>query len=355
MEKFDVRKKALDVVYDPQGRFYTSRWNLRQEVMAELNLPKQVFIRDTTLREGEETPGVVFTLEQKLEIAKMLVEIGISEIDCGFASLSEQHLEFLKAVKSARLGIKTMALTRLDVPNPEAGIDLVIDAGADVVVASRKLPDLEEVARQIEARGRRGLAVASHIAKIEDSKNLVDRVMAEFGRIDILLNNAGVNPYFGPLTKVEEWAWDVMMNVNVKGPFFLSQLIVPIMKRQGGGNIINVASIGGFEPHANSVYSVSKAAVIMLTKAMAKEWGQYGIRVNAVAPGLTKTRFTEVIWKDPTKAEERVKNTALGRIGEPEDIARVVLFLASDASSHMTGTIVIVDGGELVGPAPWPE
>jgi len=132
-EGFNIQNKALCVQYDPEDRFYTTQWNLRDEVKAQLNLPEKVFIRDTTLREGEETPGVVYTLEQKLKIARMLDEIGIHEIDCGFASLSPQHLEFLKAVKAAGLHMKTMAITRVDVPNPQSGIDLVVDAGADVI------------------------------------------------------------------------------------------------------------------------------------------------------------------------------------------------------------------------------
>jgi NAD(P)-dependent dehydrogenase (short-subunit alcohol dehydrogenase family) len=157
------------------------------------------------------------------------------------------------------------------------------------------------------------------------------------------------------LTKVEEWAWDAIMGVNLKGTFFLSQMVVPVMRRQGGRVIINVSSVGGFKPHANGIYSTSKTAIIMLTKSMAKEWGQYNIRVNAVAPGTVKTRFTQVIWKDPVKAEQLARNNALGKIGEPEDIAKVTLFLASDASSYMTGSIVLADGGELIGPTPWPD
>ena len=229
------------------------------------------------------------------------------------------------------------------------------DAGADVVIASRKLPELEPVAAEIKAKGKRGLVVATHMAKIEELKNLVEKVMAEFGRIDILFNNAGINPYAGPLMKIEEWAWDVIMNVNVKGLFFLSQLVAPIMREQGGGNIINASSIGGMRPSGHGVYGASKAAVIMLTQSMAKEWGQYGIRVNAIAPGSIKTRFTEILWKDQAKAAQLAKNFALGRLGEPEDIARVALFLASDASSYITGTTILVDGGQLVGPAPWPD
>ena len=220
------------------------------------------------------------------------------------------------------------------------------EAGADVVVSSRKLPDLEVVAEEIKATGRKGLAVASHIAQIEESKSLVEKVMAEFGRIDILVNNAGTNPYYGQIIDAEEWAWDTTMNVNLKGIFLLSQMVAKIMRDEGGGSIINTASTGGFRPgNKLGIYSVTKAALIMLTKVMAKEWGQFGIRANAIAPGVIKTRINEVLWKEPAVGEAVAKRTAVGRLGEPEDIAAVVLFLASDAASYVTGETVIIDGG----------
>lgn len=225
------------------------------------------------------------------------------------------------------------------------------DAGATVVVASRKLPDLEGVAEEIKAKGVKGLAVASHVAKVEESKNLVEKVKAEFGRIDILFNNAGTNPYYGPLMDAEEWAWDATMNVNLKGQFFLSQLVARLMKEQGsGGSIINTASTAGIRPSELNIYSVTKAAFIMLTKVMAKEWGQYGIRVNAIAPGVIKTRLSEQLWKEPEVGEAARKKMPLLRLGEPEEVAGVVLFLASDAASYVTGETISIDGGSLVGP-----
>jgi len=229
------------------------------------------------------------------------------------------------------------------------------DAGADVVVASRKLADLETVAEEIRAKGTRSLAVASHIAKTEESKGLVDKVMAEFGRIDILMNNAGTNPYYGPLMDAEEWAWDTTMNVNLKGHFLLSQLVARIMREHGGGNIINTSSVGGIQASDLSIYSVSKAALIMLTECMAKEWGQYNIRVNAIAPGVIKTRLSEQLWKEPEAGKAAVNSCALLRLGEPEDVASVVLFLASGASSYVTGETIVVDGGALVGAPSFPS
>ncbi len=229
------------------------------------------------------------------------------------------------------------------------------DAGANVVVSSRKLPDLELVASEIKAKGRKTLAIASHVAKPEDSKNLVQKVMAEFGRIDILMNNAGTHPYFGPMLKVEEWAWDVTMNVNLKGPFLLSQMVAPIMKEQGGGCIINTASMAGLQPSNLNIYCIAKAGLIMLTKVLAKEWGRYKIRVNAIAPGVIMTRISEGMWKDPARAEAATNNTSLGRLGTAEDVADVALFLASDSSRYVTGDVIVVDGGYLIGPNMFPE
>jgi NAD(P)-dependent dehydrogenase (short-subunit alcohol dehydrogenase family) len=229
------------------------------------------------------------------------------------------------------------------------------DAGANVVISSRKLPELEAVSGELKAKGRRSLAIASHIAKPEDSKNLVQKIQAEFGRIDILVNNAGTNPYVGPLFKAEEWAWDATMNVNLKGPFILGQMVARMMKEQGGGSIINIASVAGLRASALNIYSVTKAGVIMLTKVMAKEWGRYGIRVNAIAPGIIKTKLSETLWKDPVKGEKAAHATSLGRIGVPEEIADVALFLASDASRYVTGDTIIVDGGELLGGSEYPE
>jgi len=223
------------------------------------------------------------------------------------------------------------------------------DAGATVVVSSRKIEALEPVAEEIRARGARGLAIASHVAKTEDSKILIDKVTKEFGRLDILMNNAGTNPYYGPLMDQDEKTWDVTMNVNLKGLFFLSQLAARVMKEQGGGSIISTSSIGGLVPGELGVYCVTKAAVIMLTEVMAKEWGQYNIRVNAIAPGVIKTRLSEALWKDPAVGAEVEQGTPLMRLGEPEDLAGTVVLLASDAGSYITGETIVVDGGRIYG------
>ena len=205
------------------------------------------------------------------------------------------------------------------------------DAGADIVISSRKLPDLEATAEEIKSKGRKALAVASHVAKTEESKNLVETVQKEFGRIDILVNNAGTNVFTGPLIDAEEWAWDVTNNVNLKGPFVLSQMVARIMKEQGGGNIVNIASNAGINPSPLHIYGVTKAGLIMLTKVMASEWAQFNIRANAIAPGVVKTKFSELFWKDSPDQES---------ITSADDVAAAALFLASDESRFINGEVL---------------
>jgi len=220
--------------------------------------------------------------------------------------------------------------------------------GADVAVTSRKLPDLEEVANEIKALGRKSMAVAAHVGRLEEIKSLVPKVKEEFGRIDILVNNAATNPTMDQAIDIEERAWDSIMNLNLKGLFFLSQAVARVMREEGGGKIINVASVAGITPDILPVYSISKAGVIMATKVMAQQWAQYNIRVNAIAPGLVKTRFSEALWSNPAIAQEVLKRTPLQRIAEPDEMVGAVIFLASDASSYVTGHVLVVDGGSVI-------
>ena len=225
------------------------------------------------------------------------------------------------------------------------------DAGAKVVVSSRKQADLDVVAEEIKAKNGIGRAIACHVAKLDDQKKLVDQVMKEFGRIDILFNNAGTNPYPGTLLDAEEWAWDTTMNVNLKGQFFLGQMVARIMKEKGGGNIINTASVAGLRASGLSIYCVTKAGLIMLTQCMAREWGQYGIRVNAIAPGVIETRLSEALWKDPAVGAAALSRMPLDFLGQPDDVAGALLYLASDASRYLTGITIVIDGGSMVGTA----
>jgi NAD(P)-dependent dehydrogenase (short-subunit alcohol dehydrogenase family) len=221
-------------------------------------------------------------------------------------------------------------------------------AGADVALASRKLPDLEQVAGEIKKTGRKALPVAAHAARLEEIHNLVSKVKEEFGKIDILVNNAGTNPTMASAMDVDERAWDAIMNLNLKGLFFLSQAVARIMKEKGGGKIINVSSIAGISPDLLPIYSISKAGVIMATKVMAQQWAQYNIRVNAIAPGLTKTRFSEALWNNPDILKMAMGKTPMARVAEPEEMVGAILFLASDASSYVTGQVIAVDGGATI-------
>jgi dehydrogenase/reductase SDR family member 4 len=220
------------------------------------------------------------------------------------------------------------------------------DAGADVAISSRKLPDLEKVADEIKALGRKALPVQAHNREPEDLRRLVATVHEHFGRIDVLVNNAATNPIMAPLVDVEEKAFDQIMNTNVKGYFLMSQLVGQIMIKQGGGNIVNISSVGGVSPDPwLGVYCISKAAINMMTKAFAKELGESHIRVNAIAPGVVKTKFSQALWTNEALMEEEFKHTPLKRIAEPEEVARLALNLVSPASAYITGQIIVMDGG----------
>ena len=223
-------------------------------------------------------------------------------------------------------------------------------AGADVVVASRKLPDLEEVAGEVRKLGRKCLPVAAHVGRMDDIKSLVAKVKEEFGRIDILVNNAGTSPSMATVLDADERLWDSIMNLNLKGLYFLTQAVARVMKEHGGGRIINVASVDAFRPEPKiGIYAISKAAVIMATKVMAVELAEYNIRVNVVAPGNVHTRLGDSRFLAvPGYEEEMIKRTPMKRVADPEEIVGAMVYLASEASSFVTGTTVVVDGGFLV-------
>ena len=221
-------------------------------------------------------------------------------------------------------------------------------AGADVVITSRKISDLEKVAEEITKTGSKCLPFAAHIGRMDEIKSLVQNVVKEFGKIDILINNAVTSPTMAPAIEIDERAWDSVMNLNLKGLFFLSQAVARIMKENGGGKIINVSSTAGITPDILPVYSISKAGVIMATKVMAKEWAIYNIRVNAIAPGITKTSFSEAIVSNKDILNIAMSRTPLGRPAEPEEMVGAVMYLASDESSYVTGQSLVIDGGMTI-------
>jgi dehydrogenase/reductase SDR family protein 4 len=221
-------------------------------------------------------------------------------------------------------------------------------AGADVVVSSRKQENLDKAAEEIKSKtGGKVLPIASHIAKLDQTKPFVEQVMKELGRIDILVNSSG-SSFMVPLTEMEEWQWDTVMSVNVKGPFFLAKEIAPIMKEQGGGSIINITSYMGVRVEESlGAYCISKAAVIHMTRVMAKEWGKDNIRVNAIAPAWVHSRLSDPFLQMPGVNERMLSQTVIGRFGEPDDVAAIALYLASDAAINTTAGIFPLDYGML--------
>ena len=219
--------------------------------------------------------------------------------------------------------------------------------GADVALAARKPEALAEAVAALSATGRRVISVPTNVRRNEDLGQLVDETLRQLGRIDILVNNAATSPVYGPVQEIDERSWDSLMATNVKSVHFLSNLAREAMLRHGeGGSIIHVSSIGGFL--ASDViggYSVSKAALNMLAQVQAKTWGRDGIRVNCIAPGLIQTEFSRALWENPKFLEPTLRDTALRRIATPDEMAGAAVFLASRASSFVTGQTLILDGG----------
>jgi NAD(P)-dependent dehydrogenase (short-subunit alcohol dehydrogenase family) len=223
-------------------------------------------------------------------------------------------------------------------------------AGSRVVLASRKQAGLDKVADRIIAAGGAALAVAAHIGDESAIEHLLRETKTVYGGVDILVNNAATNPHFGPILSADEGQWAKILDINLVGYFRVAKACVESMLQRGGGVIINIASVAGKTPLPGmGVYCVSKAGVLMLTKVLAAELAPQNIRVNAIAPGFIKTRFSAAIWDNP-----QVKNAALEtipqkRIADAQEIAGAALFLASDASSYVTGETIVVDGGQLLG------
>jgi len=222
--------------------------------------------------------------------------------------------------------------------------------GAKVVISSRKLDACEEVAAGIRSRGGEAVATACHIGRKEELQALVNSTIVRWGAIDVLVCNAAVNPFFGPSAEMPDDAYDRIMNSNVRSNFWLCNMVAPGMAERGDGSIIIVSSIGGFQgSDVIGVYCISKAADMQLARNLAVEWGRKNVRANCIAPGLIRTDFARALWEDPKILEQSVANTALRRIGEPDEIAGAAVFLASPAGRYTTGQTFVVDGGRLAG------
>ena len=229
-------------------------------------------------------------------------------------------------------------------------------AGAKVVITSRKVQDLEATAAEIKTFGGEAFPLPAHLGKTDEIKKMVNTVMDKFGRIDILVNNAGASPAINSVLESDERLWDTIMNLNLKGAYFVSQDVAKIMVKQGGGKIINIASVDGFNPELGvSIYSISKAGMRMVTRAFASELKSYNVQVNTIAPGPINTKMMNSHWghlspEEAQKAKETVeKMLPSGRIGHPDEIAGAALYLASAASNYTTGAEIIIDGGLLLG------
>lgn len=223
-------------------------------------------------------------------------------------------------------------------------------AGARVCVASRKIEAVSQVAQEIVAAGGEALAIEAHMGAADQVADLVRETIERWGRIDIAVNNAATNPHFGPLMTADEGQLEKILDVNLKGYFRLCQQVFPYMRDQGAGKIINVASVAGLRPgFSMGAYSISKAGILMLTQVLARELGEDNIQVNAIAPGLIRTKLSRVLWESDDILRMQEQTTPLGRIGEPEDVVGAALYLACSASDYVTGTVIVVDGGSLVG------
>jgi len=219
-------------------------------------------------------------------------------------------------------------------------------AGAEVAIASRKLETLEATARELESLPGRILPVACHVGRAEQLEELVRQTEEKLGGVDILVNNSATNVAQGPSLEVTDEAFDKMIEVNVKSCLRLVRLTVPKMIERGGGAIINITSIAGLNPQPyGAAYSFTKAGLNMLTRSWAREFGPLGVRVNAIAPGLIQTDFSEYFWKDDALREKLTGDQPIGRLGQPEDIGAMASYLASDASSFVTGQVFVADGG----------
>ena len=219
-------------------------------------------------------------------------------------------------------------------------------AGAKVVLSSRKQEALDDAAAAICAAGGDAAGMAAHNGDKHALYNLVQNTVERYGRLDILVNNAATNPHFGTVLEAEDSYWQKTIEVNLMGNVWLSQAAVKAMRANDGGKIINVASIVGLNPgHYQGIYSVTKAALISLTKTLAAELGSENIQVNAIAPGLAQTKFAQALWGNPDLLEHVLARTPANRIGQPNDFAGIALYLASPASDFTTGGVFVIDGG----------
>jgi NAD(P)-dependent dehydrogenase (short-subunit alcohol dehydrogenase family) len=223
-----------------------------------------------------------------------------------------------------------------------------LESGATVTIASRKQENVDPAVAEL-GNAEKVLGVAAHVAKVADRERMIGAAEDRFGAINVLVNNAGTNPFYGNIADSEEWAWDKTMDVNLKAPYLLSVELGKKMMADVGGAIINIASVSGLEASTNQgIYSVSKSALIMLTKVLARDMGHGGVRVNAILPGLIKTQLSRALWENEEVLANTIKAASLGRIGQVDELIGAAVFLASDAGSYTSGAVIQVDGGMVI-------
>jgi NAD(P)-dependent dehydrogenase (short-subunit alcohol dehydrogenase family) len=220
--------------------------------------------------------------------------------------------------------------------------------GASVAICGRTQETLNEVARECEGLAGTVLPVVCHVGRAADIHSLVETTARQFGRVDILVNNAATNIAQEPVLQVDEAKFDKMIEINLKSAFRLMQAVAPGMCARGAGSIINIASISGLRPqYQGMLYSMTKAALVMMTKSYAQELGPCSVRVNAIAPGLIRTVLSEYYWKDETKLAQILERQPIRHLGQPADVAEMAVLLASDRASYITGQVLVIDGGRL--------
>jgi NAD(P)-dependent dehydrogenase (short-subunit alcohol dehydrogenase family) len=258
--------------------------------------------------------------------------------------MSEGRFEMISFSLKGKIALITGASRGIG----EAIASTLASRGAECILTSRKEDALAGVVEKIQNGGGKAVARATNVGDIEQIAELFGFVEKTYGRLDIFVNNAATNPYFGNMTEAEEWAWDKTLAVNLKGPFFAIQKAVPLMTASGGGSIVNVSSVNGLRPAPmQGIYSISKAGLIAMTKAYAKELAGRNIRVNAILPGLTKTDFSKALFEIEEIHQHVIAQIPMQRHAEPFEMAGTALFLVSEAASYITGTCITADGGFL--------
>ena len=234
------------------------------------------------------------------------------------------------------------------------GIGLAIasalaEHGASVVVSSRRQVSVQAAAQEIRAVGGDATAIICHMGDPQQIEALLSGTVDHYGGVDIIVNNAATNPVYGPILDTDDRVFDKIIDVNIRGPLELAKAAYPVMVDRGGGSIINICSVAGVSPEWGlGLYNMSKAALISLTKVMAQEWGPQGIRANAICPGLIQTKFSTALWEDDEALQGFEERIPMGRIGQPEDIASLAVYLAAPGASYCTGAVFTVDGGATI-------